>query len=74
MGIRISTKFQWETSIVWSKDMISAFINWLNKKAIYRRTFRDLSIMTDRELYDLGFTRGDIHSIAYEATYGEISK
>jgi uncharacterized protein YjiS (DUF1127 family) len=54
--------------------MISAFINWLNKKAIYRRTFRDLSIMTDRELYDLGFTRGDIHSIAYEATYGEISK
>jgi uncharacterized protein YjiS (DUF1127 family) len=54
--------------------MISAFITWWNRRAIYRQTFNELSSMSDRELYDLGFTRGDIHGIAHEATYGATNK
>ncbi len=50
--------------------MITAFISWLNRKAIYRQTYRELSAMTDRELIDLGISRDDIPSLAYHATYG----
>ena len=31
-----------------------------------RETHRQLSRMTDKELQDIGITRGDIHGIAYE--------
>ena len=44
------------------------FVN-LNEKRIQQkianRTIKELSKLTDRELWDMGITRGDIYSIAY---------
>lgn len=51
--------------------MILALRNWIARRAVYRQTYRELSSMSDRDLYDLGITRGDIEGLAYEATYGE---
>lgn len=51
--------------------MISTIRSWIARRAVYRQTYRELSSMSDRELYDLGITRGDIEGLAYEATYGE---
>lgn len=36
---------------------------------IYRETYNSLSKLTDKELKDIGITRGDIHSIAMEAFF-----
>lgn len=32
----------------------------------YRETYKALDSLTDRELLDIGITRGDIHDVAYE--------
>lgn len=40
------------------------------KRKIYRQTVRELSILTDRELADLGLGRSQIKSIAMEAANG----
>ncbi|WP_166416210.1 DUF1127 domain-containing protein [Cochlodiniinecator piscidefendens] len=36
----------------------------------FRKTVRELSELSGRELADLGIARSAIHSVAYEATYG----
>ncbi|MCE8005819.1 DUF1127 domain-containing protein [Aestuariivita sp.] len=36
-------------------------------RAVYNRTFTELSAMSDRELVDIGLSRGDIEQIAQEA-------
>lgn len=38
---------------------------------LYRQTVQELAGLNDRELGDLGLTRGDIHRIAVEAAYGK---
>ncbi len=40
------------------------------KRRVFRTTFAELEILTDRELADLGLTRSNIKAIAYEAAYG----
>ena len=48
---------------------------WKNYKAhlaqhrAYRETVAELSKLTDKELRDIGLSRGDIHSIAMETHY-----
>jgi uncharacterized protein YjiS (DUF1127 family) len=42
----------------------------LRSKRIYRETYKSLSELTDKDLLDIGITRGDIHDIAYAASYG----
>lgn len=49
---------------------------WLNnytrkyaQQRAYRLTVKELSNLTDKELRDIGLTRGDIHSIAMETHY-----
>ncbi len=37
----------------------------------FRRIYNELSGMTDRDLADIGISRGMIRSIAYEAGYGK---
>lgn len=57
-------------------------VNWLGiaswwknyrRKSIqhrtYRETVKELSKLSDKDLRDIGLTRGDIHSIAMEAHY-----
>ncbi|TRD17347.1 DUF1127 domain-containing protein [Palleronia caenipelagi] len=40
-----------------------------NAWRIYRRTLAELSMLSDRELYDLGVHRSQIQSIAMEASH-----
>ena len=41
-------------------DMMNSFRKWRN----YRRTVSELSALSNRELDDLGITRGDIRFVA----------
>ncbi|AVX04696.1 MULTISPECIES: DUF1127 domain-containing protein [Maritalea] len=43
-------------------DFGKTFRRW----ASYRKTVRELSVLDDRELNDLGITRGDIQPLARE--------
>ena len=40
------------------------------RRALYRRTIRELRLLSDRDLGDLGIARCSIKSRAYEAVYG----
>jgi uncharacterized protein YjiS (DUF1127 family) len=39
-----------------------------------RKTYKELSKLSDYELRDIGLTRGDIHAVAYEAYYDDLMK
>lgn len=43
----------------------------LMKHRAYRETYNELSKMSDKELRDIGISRGMIHHIALESTYGK---
>ncbi len=43
---------------------LATFLTALNRWLRYRETVRQLSGLTDRELSDLGISRGDIHAVA----------
>lgn len=38
---------------------------------VYRDTIRELSVLSNRDLNDLGIGRGEIRSIALDAAYGQ---
>ena len=50
--------------------MINKLSNWYSKHRAYKQTYKELNSLTNHELYDLGFDRGMIKHVAYEATYG----
>lgn len=39
------------------------------RRALYRRTVRELSALSNRDLADLGISRSAIRSLAHEAAY-----
>ncbi|MEO3416115.1 DUF1127 domain-containing protein [Roseovarius sp. CAU 1744] len=41
----------------------------LVRRKVYRRTYRELSVLPDRSLRDLGIPRSSIKSLAMEAAY-----
>ncbi len=41
------------------------------RRAVYNQTLRELNVLTDRELADLGLSRYDIPAVAREAAYGK---
>ena len=43
----------------------------LARRAVYNQTVRELVVLTDRELADLGILRADIRAVAHEAAYGK---
>jgi uncharacterized protein YjiS (DUF1127 family) len=62
--------------------LVANTFNWLNiaswwrnyrttksQTRAYRETVAELSRLTDKELRDIGITRGDIHSIAMETHF-----
>ena len=62
------------TSIIMAADTfgMKGFAAWLRElnakriqKAEIKRTIRELSALADRELWDMGLTRGDIYSVAH---------
>lgn len=50
--------------------MLKAIIAAYKKHAVYMATYRELSRLTNRELYDIGLDRYEIESIAKESAYG----
>lgn len=56
-------------------DRISGFVSLTKasfaRRAVYNQTVRELVILTDRELADLGISRADIRAVAHEAAYGK---
>lgn len=42
----------------------------LRSQRSYRETYKTLDQLSDKDLRDIGITRGDIHHIAYESSYG----
>lgn len=51
--------------------MIKSIIDSYRKRKTYKSTYNELSSLSNRELYDLGIERCDIHKIAYESAYGK---
>ena len=51
--------------------MIEQLKLWINRRQVYRQTFRELNALTDYELNDLGLCRGMINDVALEAIYGK---
>jgi uncharacterized protein YjiS (DUF1127 family) len=55
-------------------DRIAALVKSVQetvaRRALYRRTIRELNLLTDRDLADLGVSRWDIPALAREAAYG----
>ncbi len=56
-------------------DRITAFFSGLNESrrryGIYRQTLRELDVLTDRELNDLGLHRAEVERVALDAAYGK---
>ncbi|CUH85718.1 hypothetical protein TM5383_02952 [Thalassovita mediterranea] len=42
----------------------------LARRKVYRETINEMSVLSNRELADLGFNRSQLRSIAWEAAYG----
>jgi len=47
-------------------NLVDSFRKW----SAYRQTVRELSMLDDRELNDLGIARGDIDGLARSHVYG----
>lgn len=47
--------------------MFKKFFKSLKDVSMYRRTYNELSSLSDYELRDIGVSRGEIHDIAKEA-------
>jgi uncharacterized protein YjiS (DUF1127 family) len=45
-------------------NLVAIVRRFVAQKVSYRRTFRTLSVLTDRDLHDIGITRSDIPLIA----------
>ncbi|WP_238364267.1 DUF1127 domain-containing protein [Mesobacterium pallidum] len=41
------------------------------RRQVYRQTYNELAALSQRDLADLGISRGQIGSISYEAAYGK---
>ena len=50
---------------------VAQFKAHLARRAEYNQTVRELLVLSDRELSDLGLSRNDIRSVAHEAAYGK---
>jgi len=49
---------------------LRAFADRMEKRRAYRRTLQQLSVLSERELDDLGLGRDDLRTIARRAVYG----
>jgi len=51
------------------KSLINKFKIQLTRQAKYRQVYRELNVLTDRELSDIGINRSDIYRIAKESMH-----
>ena len=47
--------------------MFKKLIEALTTESMFRRTYRELSALSDHELRDIGISRGDIYSVSKDA-------
>lgn len=52
------------------QDMIAALRDSWNRSRVYTRTYNELSMLSTRELNDIGISRSMITRLAHEAAYG----
>ena len=50
-------------------SIIENTTRWFKRQARIKQTVRELSLLTDRELHDLGISRSDIYRLAKEAAH-----
>lgn len=71
MNMAYATDFQ--TAHTAGEGRIAGFVaeikDRMARRAIFNETFRELSVLSDRELSDLGISRAGIGRIAREAAY-----
>ena len=65
MTTMVVNAFNWDSFASWYKNKKAA---WAKDRA-YRETVKELNQLSDKELRDIGITRGDIDSIAMETYY-----
>ena len=46
------------------EGLLGRLTSWFSKQRRYRQTMNELSMLTERELDDVGLTRGDIELVA----------
>lgn len=51
-------------------SLLERLSGWLAEQRRYRRTVAELSTLTDRELDDIGITRGDVEFVARRCARG----
>jgi uncharacterized protein YjiS (DUF1127 family) len=51
--------------------IVMRLAGWMGEQRRYRRTMNELSALTDRELEDIGLSRGDIESVAQRCARGQ---
>lgn len=49
--------------------LIAAFNARRARRKVFNQTFRELSSLSNRDLADLGLSRGEIRRVAYQAAY-----
>lgn len=66
----METTYTANTTTSWASAPFETLRLHLQKRKIYRQTFRELSSLSDRALADLGLSRSMIKGLAREAAYG----
>lgn len=51
-------------------SLLGRMSGWLAEQRRYRRTVAELSTLSDRELADIGITRGDVEFVARRSARG----
>ena len=65
MTTMVVNAFNWDGFSSWFKN----YRQKLAQKRAYRTTLKELSQLSDRELWDIGINRGMIHSVAMETYF-----
>ena len=57
--------------VAWFGDVLAAWAVARERRAVYARTLKELSGLSDRELSDINLSRSQIKDVAHEAAYGK---
>lgn len=53
----------------WFRAQLASFRKARERRALYNRTVAELSVLTDRDLADLGISRHSIDDLAFDHAY-----